>query len=214
VPSVVFILAGVTATGGAVAYAAAVYGRELLAWAVLVLLAIILNRLGMAGVREVALLKQTAAKCLIDALAAVSLGRKSGPSPEQLDGLPVPAAWALFLADIEDHEVDELELTLEGGGADWRHHWRRPMVHSPAARSWSLDVSVNETDGTNCRLRATTRKRAASAPLDLFLLGNTLRVYAEHWAKNSEDLGNTLRHDASMCLTTLPASGDHLSKAA
>lgn len=213
-PSVVFLLAGVTAAGGAVAYAAAVYGRELLAWAALALLAVALNRFGMAGVREVALLKQAAAKCLVDAFAAICSGRKSGPSPEQLDALAVPAAWALFLADIEHHEVDELELTLEGGEADCRHHWCRPMIHSSTARSWSLDVFVIETDGTNCRLRATTRKRAAWAPLDLFLLGNTLRVYAEHWAKNSADLGDALRHDASLSLTTRPTSGDDLSKAA
>lgn len=213
-PSVVFLLAAVTAAGGGVAYAAAVYGRELLAWAVLALIAIALNRFGMAGVREIALLKQTAAKCLIDTFAVISLGRKSGPSPEQLDGLSVPAAWALFLGDMERQQIDELELSVVGGENHWQHRWCAAIHTSAESRSWSLDVAVHESGGKSCRLRATTRKGAVSAPVELFLLSNTLRVYAEHWAKNSEALGVTLGHDAPMSLTTLPASGDDLSKAA
>ncbi|HEV3004963.1 MAG TPA: MraY family glycosyltransferase [Pirellulales bacterium] len=214
VPQVVFVLAGISAIGGTTAFVAAVHGRELIAWAALAALAVAANHFNLAGAVELELLKQFVTRRMLDSLAIVSIGKKRRVSPEQLDRLPLPAAWALFLADVERHQIDELELTVAGGGNDWRHFWQGPLDPSETVASWSLDVAVREPSGTSCRLRATIRQGPPAAPYQLLLLGDTLRAYAGHWARHSDALGSVLRPVAPPTLTITPMSGDDLAKAA
>jgi UDP-GlcNAc:undecaprenyl-phosphate/decaprenyl-phosphate GlcNAc-1-phosphate transferase len=214
VPGMVSLLAGIAAATGAIAFAAAIHGRELLAWGALATLAIAVNRVGLAGDRELALVKQFITNRMLDTLAIVSAGKKHRLSSQQLDRLPLPAAWAIFLADVERHQIDELEMTVIEGGNDWQHHWRASQMPAETLASWSLDVSVRQPSGATCRLRATTRQAAASAPVELLLLSDTLRSYAEHWAKNAAGLGQSFHQLGPTNLTTDPASGDDLARAA
>lgn len=214
VPGMVFLLAGMAAATGTIAFAAAIHGRELLAWGALAMLAIAVNRVGLAGDRELALVKQFITNRMLDALAMVSAGKRHRLSSQQLDCLSLPAAWAMFLADVERHRIDELEMTVAEGGNDWQHHWRTSQVPAEMLASWSLDIFVGQPSGATCRLRATMRQAAASAPVELLLLSDTLRTYAEHWAKNSADLNRSSHQFGPANLTTNPASGDDLARAA
>jgi UDP-GlcNAc:undecaprenyl-phosphate GlcNAc-1-phosphate transferase len=214
VPGVVFVLTGVALSSGAIAFLAAVHGRELVAWAALAVLGIGVNRFGVAGGAELTLVKQFSARCLLDALAIISLGRKARRTGEQLDRLPLPAAWALFIEDVERHQIDDLEVTVANGGNDWRHRWRGPADRRESLASWSLDVAVREPSGATCRLRVTRRQEASAAPFEMILLTDTLRTYAEHWARHHDALESAVRQQAPMSLTTTTASGDDLRKAA
>ncbi|HEV3345243.1 MAG TPA: MraY family glycosyltransferase [Pirellulales bacterium] len=202
VPGVVFVLTGVALLSGAIAFVAAVHGRELVAWAALAVLGIGVNRCGVAGGAELTLVKQFSARCLLDALTMLSLGKKARTTGDQLDRLPLPAAWALFLDDVERHQIDDLEVMVAGGGSDF-HHRRRGSAELPESlASWSLDVAVHEPLGATCRLRVTRRQEASAAPLEMILLSDTLRTYAEHWAKHHDELDSAVRQQAPPSLTT------------
>jgi UDP-GlcNAc:undecaprenyl-phosphate GlcNAc-1-phosphate transferase len=214
VPGVVFVLAGVALSGGAIAFLAAVHGRELVAWTALAVLAVAVNRLGVAGGKELELVKQFSAKCLLDALAIVSVGRKARPTGEQLERMPLPAAWALFLADVERHQIDDVEVTVAGSGSEWRHRWQGSTESPESAASWSLDVAVREPSGATCRLRVSRRQEPSSNRLEMILLTDTLRTYAEHWARQSDSPDSAAGSAAPTSLTTTAGSGDDLARAA
>jgi hypothetical protein len=179
-----------------------------------------------AGGKELGLVKQFSARCLLEALTIVSLGRKGRPTGEQLERLPMPAAWALFLADVERHPIDHVEVTVAGGGKDWRHRWQGSTEPTEACASWSLDVAVHEPSGTSCRLRVSGRQEVSAAPLEMILLTDTLRTYAQHWARHGDAsdgmvgplgiVGTSGAVDSPPppSLTTWAASGDDFSKAA
>jgi len=73
-------------------------------------------------------------------------------------------------------------------------------------------VAVREPSGATCRLRVTRRQDASAAPFEMILLTDTLRTYAEHWARHHDALDSAVHQQAS--LTTTTASGDDLAKAA
>ncbi|HQU43874.1 MAG TPA: MraY family glycosyltransferase, partial [Pirellulales bacterium] len=103
VPQVVAALAGIAAVTGLVAFLAAVHGRELLAWASLALVAIAVVRFDLAGRRELELICEVAARSMLRLLTMTASG--SGPSAggrqSELGRLPLPTAWAMFLADMQ-----------------------------------------------------------------------------------------------------------------
>ncbi|HWB13794.1 MAG TPA: MraY family glycosyltransferase [Pirellulales bacterium] len=214
VPGVVLVLAGVALSSGAIAFVAAVHGRELVAWTALALLCVAVNRFGLAGGKELGLVKQFSARCVLDGLAILSLGRKARPTGEQLEHLPLPAAWALFLADVERHQIDDVEVTVAGGEHDWRHQWRGSADSPESVASWSLDVAVREPSGASCRLRVTRRQEPSASPLEMILLTDTLRTYAEHWARQSDSPDSAVRAEAATSLTTSAPSRDDLKRAA
>ena len=215
VSRVVATLAAISALAGIIAFAAAVHGRELVAWTSLAALGIAAIRFDLAGAAEFELLGQVLARRMLDAVSTVSVGEKVRHSPRsaQLEKLPIPTAWAMFLADMDEREVAELELTIAGEDG-FRHQWRPASAPSENAVMWSCDVVVHGPSGKNCRLRASAREGAATEPLNWLSLSDTLRVYAGHWVNHADALANAVGRDTPRDLTSEPITGDDLAKAA
>lgn len=217
VPQVVGILAGFAAAAGLIGYVAAVHGRELVAWFSLSLLVAAALRFDLAGAPEMELMSELAARRLLGTLSRLSAGRglRKYPRPAEIGKLSLPTAWAMFLAEMQIHLVEDLDLTIEGGGANrWRYQWKGSPAPADEVVLWSIDIAFQGPAGERCRLHAATREGAATAPLNWLALSDRLRIYAEHWAKHAHELDGALLRETSRGLTIAPASGDDLAKAA
>jgi hypothetical protein len=213
---VVGILAGLSIVTGLIAFIAAVHGRELVAWSLLAMLCLAVVRFNLVAASEFELLRQFASRRLLDLLATVSLGGLSRrcPRPDELDRLPIAAAWPRFLAHMELHQVEELELTVTGRMASMTHSWRSSMISTDGRAPWSLDLLVGGPAGASCRLRVGACTGGATAPLKWLLLTEAVRTYASHWARHADELCAAVRHETPHGLTMAPEVDDDLAKAA
>ena len=211
---IVGVLATVSLVSGFIAFAAAVHGRELIAWGALGLLAVGLVRFELIGNQELDLAGRFLARRLLDVLSIVSAGRltRGLPTAEQLAQTPLSAVWAMFIAELELHLVDHLELTSTAAGGAWRHQWRRgPLGDEP--RSCAIEVGFRGASGGDCRLRAMLSEGAWDQPLNWLSLREVLRVYGQHWADHAGRLAH-LTDTGPPRLTIGPAGGDDLKQAA
>ncbi|HVA51717.1 MAG TPA: MraY family glycosyltransferase [Pirellulales bacterium] len=216
VPQVVAALAGIAAVTGLVAFLAAVHGRELLAWASLALVAIAVVRFDLAGRRELELVCEVAARSMLRLLTITASG--SGPSAggrqSELGRLPLPSAWAMFLADMQAFQVELVEMTIAGLAHGPPQTWQVALAPCDVADLWSVEVDFRGAGGESCRLRVGVRDGAATAPLHWLALQDRLRMYATHWARHAAALGAALGTGPRRGLTIVPAPGDDLAKAA
>lgn len=214
VPQLVGLLAAVSAVTGLVAFLAAVHGRELLAWGSLAVIGMTMLRFDVAGRLELELVCQVAARLMLRLLATTATGGSSAACRrDELDRMPLASAWAAFLADMRTHHIEDIEVIVTGGDGE-RQAWRMTLSPATDAELWSLEVDARGFAGEHCRLRATVREGAATAPLNWLVLQERLQVYAKHWAHHGRVLTDALAAEPPRGLTMVAAGGDDLAKAA
>ncbi|HJT35893.1 MAG TPA: MraY family glycosyltransferase, partial [Pirellulales bacterium] len=211
---IVATLAAVSLASGAIAFAAAVHGRELLAWGALAMILVALVRFDLLGNHELDLAGQFLARRLLDVLSIVSAGRltRSLPTAEQLDQSPLSAVWAMFIAELELHQVEHVELSGAAAGGAWRHQWRRSQSDAEP-RPWAVEVSFRGASGADCRLRAVVSEGAGDHPLNWLSLMEVLRVYGQYWADHFDQLLG-LDRGGEPSLTIGPPTSDDRRRAA
>lgn len=213
VPQLVGLLAAASAATGLIAFLAAVHGRELLAWGSLALLAMAMLRFDVAGRLELELVCQVAARLLLRLLSATAAGGSSvACRREELGRVPLASAWSLFLTDMRTHHVEQLEIALTVVGRP-RQVWQVAIAPATESEICSLEIDARGPAGECCRVRATVRQGAATAPLNWLALQERLQIYAKHWANHGRSLG-ALAAEPLRGLTIVADGGHDLAKAA
>ena len=185
------LLAVVCLIDGAIAYLAAVRGRELLATGALIAGIVPLVRFRFVGHHECALLTQFLGRVLMQVAGRMSSGlfTPSLPSAGELEPLPSASLWAMFVSEIERHQVEQCEvLTGSGDGRAWRHHWGASASHRGNWEHWSLELRFDAAGGNWCKLRLLAQEGQATQPLNWLLLLEVLRLFGKFWASRPDRL--------------------------
>lgn len=218
IPKTVQLMAGICVLSGSAAFAAAVHGRELLAWGGLGLLATCMVRSRCFGHYEVELVGQKFAGSVLNLFARFSAGRftRGLPTLAELEQMHPAAAWARFIAEIELHAVERLELSLcDPHGDQRRHDWAAARTPRQIPELWTLEATCDAPAGGWCRLRAVLREGQGTYPLNWLSLSDVLRLFGRHWAAHPEQIQRSAVSLADEGrLTTLPLSRDDLASAA
>lgn len=190
VPQTVGLMGAVCGLSGCLAFAAAVNGRELLAWGGLMLSATWLVRSRLVGHGEFELAGRLLAGGLLRLLAKFSSGSlgQGLPSAGELEGLDRSLAWARFIAELERHDVACMELECgEERTARLRRIWKSARADAAPAETCAVE-SRYEAAGQWCRLRAVLNESREAHPLRWLALRDVLRLYGRHWAARPHDL--------------------------
>jgi UDP-GlcNAc:undecaprenyl-phosphate GlcNAc-1-phosphate transferase len=218
VPKTVQLMAGICLLSGSAAFAAAVHGRELLAWGGLAVLATGMVRSRCVGHYEVELVGQIFAGSVLNLFARFSSGRftRGLPTLAELEQMHPATAWASFVAELELHAVERLELTFcDPRGVHGRHEWESPRSLQPMAERWTLEAACDSPANGWCRLRAMLPEGRGTHPLNWLSLLDVLRLFGRHWAAHPEQIQRlALRLAGEECLTISPAGRDDLASAA
>jgi hypothetical protein len=217
VPKTAGLLAAICLLSGCAAFAAAVNGRELVAWAGLGALAAVMARSRYFGQSEVELAGQALARCVLVLVARLSAGRltRSLPSLAELEQMQPPVAWAMFVAEIELHSVERLELTLaDRCGEERRRDWETASGRHRRPERWTLEVASDSPLQSQCRMRALLRESQATDPLNWLSLLDVLQLFGRHWSAHPEQIPvPDLRIAEGDRLTIAPPAGDDLRRA-
>jgi UDP-GlcNAc:undecaprenyl-phosphate GlcNAc-1-phosphate transferase len=216
---IVGFLAVIGLVDGAIAYLAAVRGRELLATGALIASVVPLVRFRLIGHHECAALTQFLGRGLLHLAGRMSSGlfTPSLPSPCELEQLPPVRVWSMFVSEIERHLVEQCELlTGSGDGRVWRHHWSASAAYRADGEHWSLELGFDAPGGNWCKLRLVAQEGQATQPLNWLSLLDVLRLFGKFWASHPDRLSvGTLRlieQDRPQAVP--PGRDDHLQAAA
>lgn len=218
VPKTVQLMAGICLLSGSAAFAAAVHGRELLAWGGLAALATGMVRSRCFGHYEVELVGQLFAGGMLNLFARYSTGRftRGLPTLAELEQMHPVTAWAKFVAELELHAVERLELALcDPHGNHGQHDWEATGKPSQTAEHWTLEATCDSPAGGWCRLRAILGQGQGSHPLNWLSLLDVLRLFGRHWAAHPEQIQRlALRLAGESGATALPPNRSSLASAA
>lgn len=190
VPQTVGLMGAVCGLSGCLAFAAAVNGRELLAWGGLTLSGVWLVKSRLAGHAEFELAGRLLAGGLLNLLAKLSSGPfgQRLPSAGELECLDPPLAWARFIAELERHDVATLELDFsDERGARLRRVWKSSRTEAAPAETCAVEARYGSPDQW-CRLRAVLNEAREAHPLRWLALRDVLQLFGRHWAARPHDL--------------------------
>ncbi|HUY35613.1 MAG TPA: MraY family glycosyltransferase [Pirellulales bacterium] len=211
---IVGLLALVCLVDGAIAYLAAVRGRELLATGALIASVVPLVRFRLIGHHECAALTQFLGRGLLRLAGRMSSGlfTPSLPSPCELEQMPPGGVWLMFVSEIERHLVEQCELLTGGGdGRVWRQQWGASAAHGADGEHWSLELRFDAPGGHWCKLRLVAREGQATQPLNWLSLLDVLRLFGKFWASHPDRLSvgapRLFERDERTMLT--PGRDDH-----
>jgi hypothetical protein len=170
------------------------------------------------GQSEVELAGQALARCVLTLTARFSAGRltRALPSLADLEQMAPSAAWGRFVAEIELHSVERLELVLGGSDFDERRQdWESAADLHRCAEVWTIEVACDGPEENWCRLRALLREGQAERPLNWLSLLDVLRLFGRHWSAHPEQIPPpALRIVRGDGLTSVRLAGDDLRRAA
>lgn len=217
VPQTVGLMGSVCALSGCLAFAAAVHGRELLAWGGLALAATWLVRSRFAGDAELELAGRALTRGLLSLLARFSAGSfgRSLPAAADLERIEPALAWAKFVAELELHQVVRLDLSCgDERGAHFRRAWESSRTENALAESCIVEARYG-SPGHWCQIRAELSEDREPHPLNWLSLRDLLRLFGRHWAARPRDIPAAIcPPDEDECVPTLSLLGDARRRAA
>jgi len=217
VPQTVGLMGGVCGLSGCLAFAAAVHGRELLAWGGLTLSATWLIRSRCAGHAEFELAGRVLAGRVLHLLAKFSAGSfgRSLPSAGELERIEPALAWARFVAELELHNVAKLELHCgDERGAHVHGVWECSRAEAAPVESCTVEARY-DLPGRWCQVRAVLNEDRQTHPLNWLSLRDVLRLFGRHWAARPQDIpASACLSDEEECTPTLSLLSDARRRAA
>lgn len=217
VPQIVGLMASVSMLSGCLAFAAAVHGRELLAWGGLLLSATWLLRARAVGQAEFELAGRALAGGLLNLLARFSTGPlgRDLPSSAELEASEPSQAWARFIAELDRRRVVSLDLTCgDERGAKLRYAWAPPRADAAPAEGCTIEACYG-APGRWCRMRVALEEDREAHPLDWLAMRDLLRLFGRHWAARPQDIPATAcLPGADEIAPTLSLLGDARRRAA
>jgi UDP-GlcNAc:undecaprenyl-phosphate GlcNAc-1-phosphate transferase len=218
IPKTVDLMAGLCLLSGSAAFAASVHGRELLAWGGLGLLATGMVRSRCFGHYEVELAGQALARKVLHLFARLSSGRftRALPTLAELEQMQPSTAWARFVAEIEVHAVERLELSLrDPQGEQSLHEWEAASKERRSPEVWTLEAACDSPAGGSCSIRAVLGEGQGTHPLNWLSLLDVLRLFGRHWAAHPDRIqGPVVRLITGDRLTTPATNRNDLASAA
>jgi UDP-GlcNAc:undecaprenyl-phosphate GlcNAc-1-phosphate transferase len=211
------LLTIVSAIHGAIAYLAAVRGRELLATGALVATIVPLVRSRLVGHDECGQLTQFAGRKLLQLASRLSSGltAPSLPSADELERLSPADVWATFVSELERRRTQHCELAAgSGDGRQWRQRWGPDSKSGVDWEHLGLDMRFDAPGGNWCTLRLIAPD-AHEAPLHWLSLLDVLRLYGKYWAARPDRLPSSTLLDTDRGeKTTMPPIAELCRQAA
>jgi hypothetical protein len=201
-------------TPGAAATAATIFRLDVLAWVTAMTLVVLMVRLRLFGHEEFALVKWTIVKAAKATFAMI--GRKKNlaiwrfgdlvidrppdtfrkktnlqtpKSPNPQTSTPPQLSWDIFLENIKQWNVHQVEFRSTEGRHSRKIRWTNPTAFELEEDDfgWSLSISLPGKFGEQCELR-TTRKRPIVSASERKAFVSLLKTFGTYFASDVDRL--------------------------